>query len=94
MKNFSDIAISKACSSVVLGLSNNQHYNNPFDPKEFKLALININQNYTSLGNDSKDIIIDILYFINEELLGREKLLQLNNKLNKCNKILLPYYPS
>ena len=81
---FYENSFSKAYLSVILGLCDN---NKPsFKPLKFKEALIEKNPNYDSFGCDPKDVIIDFLFFMNQELLDDELSFQLNNKINKCNK--------
>lgn len=90
-KEFSEKPISKAYCSVILGLI--EPNPNAFMPLEFKKAMQNINPNYDKFGNDPKDVAMDIIYNINEEMLGGESSFQLNNTIDRCNKKdLFDYY--
>ena len=80
---FYENSFSKAYLSVIIGLCDNKA---SFKPLKFKEALIEKNPNYDSFGCDPKDVIIDFLFFMNQELLDDELSFQLNNKINKCNK--------
>ena len=80
---FYENSFAKAYLSVIFGLIDTGY---SFEPLEFKNALIEKNPDYNSFGCDPKDVIIDFLYFMNQELLNDESSFQLNNKINKCNK--------
>jgi len=91
-KKFENYPFSKAYLSVIHGFTNNSLY---FEPNNFKDALIAKNQNYKSFGSDPKDVIMDFIFYMNEELLEmkNELSLKLNNIINKCNqKKLFEYY--
>ena len=87
---FNDYTFTKAYLSVVLGLKNNN--STSFNPLIFKNQMIEISTNYNSYGNDPKDVVLDLLFTIHKEING-DKSLELNNKLNKLNKIeVFNYY--
>ena len=86
-------SLSNSYYVLVSGLVKNNQNNSMLSHLSFKKELEKQNPNYKKYGCDSKDIIMDFFYYINKEILGDECSMQLNNKINKCNKkILFEYY--